>query len=111
MNIIFDGADNKRIKINFIRAYARILEEVSYKVIQQIGSDFLVVSDWLPDDGYNPHISNHIKSFKLNPESARLFSVEVFAQLQQPSLIPIYLLAKDSKFSFDIQNNRFVFKA
>lgn len=70
MVIFSDIAGNKRLKVYFVRAYARILGEVRYKIIQQIENDFLILSNWLPDDKSDPHISKHMQTFKLKVEFA-----------------------------------------
>ena len=79
MTIFSDIAGNKRVKVHFVRAYARILGEVKYKIIQQIENDFVVLSDWLPDDKSDPHILVHMQSFKLRLEFARLFTAEIIS--------------------------------
>jgi hypothetical protein len=110
MDIIFDGLRNKRITINIVRAYARTVDRIiTYRIIQQIGNDFLVLSEWLPDDNYSLHISEHMKNFKLKPEYARLFTAEVFSEGVPPSLIPISLLAEDVKFIRCKDGNGFIF--
>jgi hypothetical protein len=103
MSIFSDIAGNKRIKVYFVRAYARILGEVRYKVIQQIENDFLILSDWLPDDKSDPHISAHMQTFKLQVEYARLFTAETITLGSAPFLIPMNLLGNGSILALDMQ--------
>ena len=105
MTIFSDIAGNKRVKVHFVRAYARILGEVKYKIIQQIKNDFVVLSDWLPDDKSDPHILADMQSFKLRVECARLFTAEIISLGNPPFLVPMGLLTNGSIFTLELEAN------